>query len=155
MSANADQVRCLLVRVASLKCALPLPHVVETMRPLPVETLWGLPPFVVGLSVIRGASTPVVDLSALLGRPPSEKVTRFVTLRLADRRAALAVDEVLGTCDLAPEVLAELPPLLGEQAAERVEAIGVLDAQLLLVLRVSRLVPETVWPRLAAGGAAS
>ena len=49
-------------------CALPVGHVGETMRPLPVETLAGGPPFAPGVSVIRGQPTPVVDLAEVLGR---------------------------------------------------------------------------------------
>jgi purine-binding chemotaxis protein CheW len=45
----------------------------------------------------------------------------------------------------------EMPPLLREARADVVEAIGILDAQLLLVLRASRLVPEEVWQTLSAG----
>jgi hypothetical protein len=42
-----------------------------------------------------------------------------------------------------------MPPLLREAQADVVEAIGVLDAQLLLVLRASRILPEEVWRTLS------
>ena len=71
----------LVVRVCTRLCAVPLAHVVETMRPLPVERIAGMPSFVRGVSIIRGVPTPVVDLGVVLGTP-GEAAERFVTLRL-------------------------------------------------------------------------
>src|SRR5205809_310773 len=59
--------RVLIVAVRSGACALPLMHVIETMRPLPIEPMACALSFVRGISIIRGAPTPVVDLGALLG----------------------------------------------------------------------------------------
>lgn len=134
----------MLCRTQTRILALPLAHVGETMRPLPVEPLAGTPPFVTGISVIRGAPVPVVDAASLLGGGDSQ-ARRLVTLTIGDRRVALAVDEVLGVRALAPEFLRELPPLLRDAASGVLEAIGTLDAELLLVLRGVRLVPESVY----------
>jgi purine-binding chemotaxis protein CheW len=86
--------------------------VVEVMRPLPLEPVIGLPTFILGLSVIRGAPVPVVDLAALTGDRRGSGTTRFVTLGLGERRVAVAVEEVLGVRALDVETLQELPPLL-------------------------------------------
>jgi purine-binding chemotaxis protein CheW len=127
---------------------LPLKHVVETMRPLPVSPLAGAPPFVCGLSVIRGLPGPVVDLGALLSGSEPASPTRFVTLRLEDRRVALAVEAVLGIQEL-PDTLGSLPKLLAEASAEAVSAVGTLDAELLLVLEAARLMVDPLQPDLA------
>jgi purine-binding chemotaxis protein CheW len=128
---------------------LPLRDVVETMRPLPVAPLAGAAPFVRGLSLIRGTPVPVLDLGAMLfgSEPPSP--TRFVTLRLEARRVALALEAVLGVRAF-PGTLASLPPLLVDASSEAVSAIGSLDAELLLVLEATRLVPDSLWRGLAA-----
>ena len=47
-------------------CALPLVHVLEVMRPLPLEKVEPAPAFLLGLAVIRGEPLPVVDVAALL-----------------------------------------------------------------------------------------
>jgi len=137
----------LLCRVETRLCLLPLEHVLETMRPLPVEPLAGLPPFVLGLAVIRGSPTPVLDASSLLGGQRS-RPTRFITLRAGSRRVALAVDAVLDVRAVPAAALESLPPLLGMASSEVVSAIGTLDGALLLVLRAARLVPEELWPAL-------
>lgn len=141
----------LVVTVGARACAIPLRHVGEIMRPLHIEPVAGTPAFVRGVSVIRGAPTPVVDLEALLG-PGELSVSwgRFVTIKLGERRVALGVDGVVGLSHLESAWLGELPPLLRDIEANLLEAIGTRDAQLLLVLRAARIVPEEVWKTLAA-----
>ena len=146
---EADRYSALLVRAAGRLCAVPIAQVVEAMRALPVEPIPGAPTFVQGLAIVRGAPTPVVDLGLLTaGRSAAG---RFVTLRLGDRRAVLAVDTVVGVRVLDGSLLQELPPLLRDARAEVVEAIAVLDRELLVSLRAGRLVPEDVWQALPAG----
>ncbi len=142
----------MLCRSRTRLCALPLGYVIETMRPLGLTRLAGAPPFVSGLSMIRGAPVPVIDLGALLfgSEPPSP--TRFVTLRLEERRVALALEAVLGIREL-PGTLSLLPPLLADASAEAVAAVGRLDAELLVVLEAARLVPESVWQGMDLVGA--
>ena len=143
----------LICRSHTRLCALPLAHVVETMRPLPVESLAGAPHFVRGVAVIRGAPVPVIDAAALLGAPATPG-DRFVTVGVGARCVALAVDGVLGVRNLAAPSLQALPPLLQEAGADVVHAIGRLDAELLLVLNGSRLLPEDAWPVDLPGAAA-
>lgn len=143
----------LLVRSGARLCAFPVRHVVETMRPLPVEPAGQAPAaFILGLTVIRGAPVPVVKLAALLGDGDSPAASRYVTLRVGERRVALAVEEVLDLRELDASAFEEMPPLLREGAGGAVEAVGALDSQLLLVLRAARLIPEEVWQALEAGG---
>jgi purine-binding chemotaxis protein CheW len=115
------------------------------MRPLPIEPLAPAPAFVLGVSIIRGAATPVVDIALLLGSLASVPPQRLVTLKIGARRVALAVEGVIGVHALPAAALDEVPALLSGAANETVSAISTLDAQLLLVLQSARLVPESVW----------
>lgn len=143
----------LICRARDRLCALPLSQVVETMRPLPVETLAAMPTFVSGLSRARGNPVAVVDLGAMLGSNIPAQPARFVMVRVEERRVLLAVEEVLGIRALSPADTVELPPLLGEGAESQVAAVGVLDAALLVVLRGARLVPASTWELLASARA--
>ena len=141
----------LVVTVGARICALPLHHVVETMRPLPIEPVAGTPGFVCGVSVIRGTPTPVVDLKVLLENGEnSAGYGRFVTLKLGERRVAIGVDGVVGMRNLNSAQLEELPPLLRDATADLIEAIGSRDGLLLVVLNTARIVPDEVWTSLAA-----
>jgi purine-binding chemotaxis protein CheW len=136
-----------MCRIGAHLCALPLEQVVETMRPLPIVTMEGAPKFVSGLCLIRGVPLPVVDTGSLLGGVES-RPTRFVTVKDGTRLVALAVDEVFGHRAIPSDSLLELPPLLGTGRADLIAAIGAVDAELLLVLRTARIVPESVWAAL-------
>jgi purine-binding chemotaxis protein CheW len=118
---------------------------------LPLEPVTNAPPFVLGLSVIRGTPVPVVDLAALFGAAPSHPA-RFITLRIEARTVALAVDAVIGLRTIPAQSLQDLPPLLRDGNSERISALGTLDAQLLLMLQSGRLIPETVWGTLGLSG---
>jgi purine-binding chemotaxis protein CheW len=140
---DAAAVRVLVVRVGGRTCALPLAHVVETMRPLPVAPMHGAPPGVVGASIIRGEATPVVDLAKLVDARPTV-ARRFVTVRAGARPVALAVDEVVGIVALPQAAFAGSPPLLRDVLAGAVEALATLDRELILVLRAARLSPDAL-----------
>lgn len=137
--------RRLIVTARTGTCAIPLAQVIETMRLLPVEPLGGMPRFVRGLSIIRGKPLPVVDLSALLGDEDAfASCRRLVTIRAGEHAVALAVRAVLGIRDLGSVELEKRPPLLRDVCADVVEVIGTLDEELLLVLRSTVILPESV-----------
>jgi len=140
----------LLCQVGSIVCALPLALVSETLRPLPFEALSGTAPFVDGVSIIRGAPVPIVDLARLLGNDTDEARTRLVVVRVGERSAALSVARVIGVRSLESGAVSELPPLLGGASAEVVSAVGSLDARLLFVLETSRMLPDASWASLEA-----
>ena len=155
--ANPDSMglRVLVVASAGAVCALPIHHVREIMRPLPIEPFPAAPPFVLGLSVIRGASIPVVDLGSLLGAPRSASSSRYVTLRLETRDVALAVEQVFGIRRLGSAELTSLPALVDSGASGPIERLATLDSQLLRVLRATSVLPDSVWSALSGAEATS
>jgi purine-binding chemotaxis protein CheW len=143
----------LVVRIGGTVGALPLRDVIETFRPLPIEPLRGMPPFVRGVALVRGTPTAVVDLSHLLTGTPGE-ITRFVSVRVESRCIALAVEAVLGVRVLANAVFGQMPPLL-DRASEQVAALGKLDGHLLVMLQASRsLLDDTLRALETQGGVA-
>jgi purine-binding chemotaxis protein CheW len=152
----------LMCRIGSRIGALAVTDVRETMRPLPIEPLTGTPPFVLGVAIVRGTAAPVIDAGRLLDPSAlpyaaitSPSAARFVSLKLGDRTAVLAVDAVLDVRSLVAGILAQIPPLLREAGEEPVSIIGALDTQLLLVLEAARLVPDSVWSEIKAAGASA
>lgn len=139
----------LICRVDDLLVAIPLGRVCEIMRPLPVQPLARMPDFVSGVAIIRGAPVPVVRIGALLIGGEKSSPARFVTIRIGERQAALAVHDVLGVRVLPTDGMQALPSLLDHSVAEVVSQIGVLDLELLTLLRISQVVPESVWQAIA------
>lgn len=146
--------RALICRARQRLCALRLGDVVETLRPLALQGLAGMPAFVTGLSVLRGVAVPVVDVGALLGAADRGVPTRLVAIRAGGRSIALAFESVLGIRALPPTATGALPPLMGEASREAIAAVGTLDAELLVVLRAARAIPEAAWDLLQLGPAA-
>ncbi|MGH7436919.1 MAG: chemotaxis protein CheW [Polyangiaceae bacterium] len=145
-AATPGAVKALIVRVRGGRCALPVQHVIETMRPLPIETIANAPEHVLGLSVVRGQPVPVVDLGGLLaqsGREARSTYGRFVTVRAGARQVALAVESVVGVGSLESGAVHELPPLLSQSSAS-VSTLGVLDRDLFAVLDATRVLPDGV-----------
>lgn len=138
----------LILRAGGRVCALNLVDVEETMRPLPVEPLPSMPPFLRGCAVIRGGPVPVLDLGILVGSPDAIPPTRFVTVRSLSRRIALSVDAVCGTRPIDPSLLDTMPALLQTGRAGLIESIGSIDQQLLLLLQTAKLVSDDLWAAL-------
>ena len=128
--------------------AIPIEHVAETLRPLTIEPLAGTPDFVLGVSILRGVPVPVVDVSRLVTGIDQSVGQRLVTIKLGARRAALLVSSVIGVRRLSSDTLAGLPALLRAAADRAVAAISFLDADLLVVLNATRIVPDEVWSAL-------
>jgi purine-binding chemotaxis protein CheW len=146
-AAGPGRTTWLLCRAGTQLCAIPLEHVIETMRVLQVERVSGAPLYVLGLAIIRGAPVPVVDTGLLVG-DRATRAERLITVRTGNRTIALAAEAVLGVATLAPDRLAQLPPLLRDAAAVTIEAVGTLDAELLFFLRAARIMPDELFDRL-------
>lgn len=112
------------------------------------------PSYVLGIAIVRGVPTPVVDLGALIEGVRTSSLPRFVSLRVANRIVALAVSQVLSVSTRDLDTLSSVPPLLGDVANTAIESLGRLDADLVVVLRASRIIPESVLDALAAETAA-
>lgn len=129
-------------RARSLLVALPASAVIETMRPLPVAPLAGAPAGVLGVAVIRGEATPVIDVGGLLGLAGEPRPARFVTVRAGTRSVALAVEEVDSIRSLPRSAAVRLPPLYAGEGSGPLSALGALDAELLAVLDAAHVLPE-------------
>jgi purine-binding chemotaxis protein CheW len=152
MVTPAEQ-QLLLCRVGSHVCGIRLEHVIETFRPLPTEPLAGTPSFVVGMSVVRDVVVPIVNVATLLGATSVEQTfARFIAIRAGRRVVVLATGPIVGVRVLPTSVADALPPLFEQDSAPYLEAVSALDAELLVVLQASRIVPDAVWDALDSVG---
>jgi purine-binding chemotaxis protein CheW len=146
---SAERIQAVIVTTGTRAYAIPVEHVVETMRPLSIEPIGNMPNFVRGVSIIRGVPIPVVDLEALLENGTiSTAYGRFVTVNVGERRVAIGVNGIIGVRRLDSAELEQLPPLLQHVDADLIDAIGTYDAQFLVMLRVARIIPDHLWTTL-------
>jgi chemotaxis signal transduction protein len=67
-----------------------------------------------------------------------------VLLRAGDRLVALTVGRVIGLRQLDQSQRRDLPPLLSAVGSDIIDSIGASDAQLLLVLGMTRILPAVL-----------
>lgn len=142
--------RLLVLRVGSQLCGVPVAYVLETCRPLPVESLPNAPAFVAGVALLRGRATPVVDGRRLLGHASEGKAARFIALKFGaddSRVVALTVDAVIGVREVKAEQLESLPGVLSADQP-LLQALGTLDSELLFLIEHARLLPDALWAEL-------
>jgi purine-binding chemotaxis protein CheW len=139
----------LVFRAGSLLCALRLDEVVETLRPLATQPLAGTPPFVRGISVLRGVPTPVIDVARLLGGAQIEP-ERYVAVRTERGTVALATGPILGIRNVDANAAGGHPALLGARSSRLVAGVATVGAEPLLLLQSMRTVPDEVWEAAAA-----
>jgi purine-binding chemotaxis protein CheW len=146
---DPNRVTVLLVKTGGLLCALPIPGVIETMRPLPVTSISGTSAFVLGMCVVRGETVAVVDLAILLGLQPNHSNrSRLISMHAGPRVIAASVDSVVGLRIFDRAAFSEVPLLLQQAHPEVLKAVGVLERELLVVLDGSRIVSDEVLAQL-------
>jgi len=141
----------LVFRAGPLLCALRLDEILETMRPMETLPLAGTPAFVLGISVLRGVPTPVLDVSRLLRGGPGEP-RRYITVRTERGPVAMATGEVIGIRAVQPESAGGHPALLGGASSRLVAGVDTVGVEPLLLLQSMRAVPDEVWEAAAAAG---
>lgn len=116
----------LRVRVADEEYALPVENVVEVAEVGGLTPVPGAPAEILGVRNLRGNIVPVIDLGTLLGLAGGE-TERIVIAEHADRRAGLAVGDVLDVVELpAPSEETRSELLLGAALVDGA-LIGVID----------------------------
>ena len=106
------------------------------------------PPYIPGVSIVRGEPMPVVDLGSLLQGAPLDRPRRLISLKLGARRAGLLASDVFGLRPAASVAVEKLPRLLEACSAELIAGLARLDEELLTVLKLGSLIPDEVWGRL-------
>jgi chemotaxis signal transduction protein len=97
-----------------------------------VAILPGAPAGVIGVRNVHGRVVPVLDLAQLLGIGGPESPGRIVIAEDSGRRAALAVEAVVGVEDIGDAGEEAQSPLLSGAALVDGVLIGILDLPALL-----------------------
>jgi chemotaxis signal transduction protein len=122
----------LRIRLGTEHYALDLDHVLEVVELGEVTPVPGSAATLIGIRNLRGELLPVLDLSASLGVAGESASRSLVVVADDDRRAGLAVDEVIDLSQL-PEATARVDSLL-VQGGVLVDGalVGVVDVSAVL-----------------------
>lgn len=104
----------------------------------------GLPPCVVGVTHLRGALLPVVDLAMRLGWGPSplSEAHSVLVVQLHDRSGALAVDAVGDLIVIEDASLQEPPVMTATGAHHFVEGLVPLRGHMVQILDIETLLDD-------------
>jgi purine-binding chemotaxis protein CheW len=109
-------------------------------------TLPHAPAYVRGVINLRGVVLPVIDLKARLGREPTEANPKhvIVVVEAADRTIGILVDAVSDILTVTESDLQPTPELARDTGTAFVEGIAVLDARMVTILSMDRLIASLV-----------
>ncbi|CRK80934.1 chemotaxis protein CheW [Neobacillus massiliamazoniensis] len=101
-------------------------------------------PHVLGVTSIRNAVTPVVDLrSALTGKSlePSDSL-RIMIVQVYEKEIGLVVDAATDVLDITPDTI-QHPKLLEEKDVSYLKGISQLEHRLVILLDIEKLLEDT------------
>lgn len=107
--------------------AVPVAHVIEVAALGEVVPVPGARPEVLGVRDVRGHILPVIDLAALLGIPHTGPADRLLVIADGDRRACLAVDEIIDVGQLGEPTEETESSLLRGAVLTGGDLVGVID----------------------------
>ena len=115
--------------------AVPIAHIAEILKPLPITPVPRAPRVVIGVMTVRGRLVTVFDLRRRLRLPesPLDQRSRILITDTGDERIGLLVDEVMQVHRLAESEI-EARDVLGGDPDPYIAGIGRPEGALLILL---------------------
>jgi purine-binding chemotaxis protein CheW len=112
----------------------------------PATPLPHAPSFVRGVINLRGSVLPVVDLAARLGLPIKEPTARHavIVVQSNGQIVGLLVEAVSNIMTILPDAIQPTPEVASELSRSFIQGIVAADQQVISVLIVKNLLPESL-----------
>jgi len=129
-------------RIDQQHYALPLDHVIRTVRMVAVTPVPDMPHSMLGLISMAGQMLPVIDLGRLLGQAGNNPELQDILLivQIQDQTVAVIVDEVLNIKEFSSKQI-QSPPAALSQSCFLLAAIQ-HEETFILILDASRMLPN-------------
>jgi purine-binding chemotaxis protein CheW len=139
--ASVPQRELVVFRLAGTEFALDVFTVREVLRRQPVTVVPKAPPFVAGVTEVRGSLLPVVDLRRRFEAAELDDgaETRILVADHADTRLGLLVDRVTEVLRVPETAMAEPPAFVSRAVADYLSAIVRHADRLILMLDLDRV----------------
>ncbi|PWW44477.1 chemotaxis protein CheW [Melaminivora alkalimesophila] len=107
----------------------------------PPTRIAGAPPFIKGVTNLRGTIVPIVDLRLRLAcaRAEYDSFTVVIILNLRERIVGIVVDSVSDVLELAPEQVRPAPDVDSAIDAQCIRGLGSVGERMLILLDIERL----------------
>lgn len=115
--------------------------VYEIIRMENITRVPGTPPFVEGISNLRGRIIPVIDLCKRFGLEQSEvtQSTRIIIVDLDGNTVGMIVDAVSEVLRFPTNVVEPPPPIVNGIGAEYLRGVALWDQRLIILLNLKKI----------------
>ena len=107
----------------------------------PTTKLASVPPFILGLSNLRGAIVPIIDLRIKfnLGEAKYDHLTVTIILNIGERIVGIVVDSVSDVTALLPEQIRPAPSMGTMMDTDNLIGLGTLEDRMLILVNIEKL----------------
>ena len=107
----------------------------------PPTRISGAPPFIKGVTNLRGTIVPIVDMRLRLGceQAQYDSFTVVIVLNLRERVVGIVVDSVSDVLELAPAQMRPAPDVDSSIDAQCIRGLGAVGERMLILLDIERL----------------
>lgn len=108
----------------------------------PTTKLANVPPFILGLSNLRGAIVPIIDLRIKfnLGEPKYDALTVTIILNIGHRIVGIVVDSVSDVIALMPDQIRPAPTMGTIMETDTLIGLGVLAERMFILVDIEKLI---------------
>ena len=111
----------------------------------PATKLASVPSFILGLSNLRGAIVPIIDLRIKfrLGEAKYDHLTVTIILNIGTRIVGIVVDSVSDVMALSPEQIRPAPSMGTMMDTGNLMGLGTLEGRMLILVDIERLITSS------------
>jgi len=132
--------------VGTDRFALPIASVIEFRTWIEPTMMPNTPAYLRGVINVRGEIIPIYDFAARLGRGLTQATPRHIVIlahNQSGQTTGLLIDQVLDILSVVPEAISAMPRIEGVDAAPFLTGVVAVDAEMLGIVDVDRLVSES------------
>lgn len=107
----------------------------------PTTKLANVPSFILGLSNLRGAIVPIIDMRIKfnLGEPQYDNLTVTIILNIRERIVGMVVDSVSDVIALTPDQIRPAPSMGTVMDTDKLIGLGALENRMLILVDIEKL----------------
>ncbi|MBS4198977.1 chemotaxis protein CheW [Bacillus sp. FJAT-49732] len=117
-------------------------HVTAIEKMLHITRVPNVPPFIKGVTNLRGVIIPIIDLKRHFNLGDAEYTdrTRIIIVSYKNMTVGMIVDEANDVLDIPESVIEPCPDVAGAAPAEFINGVANLDKRLLLLLNLENII---------------
>lgn len=149
---NSLDRKVIVFRLDGEEFAVSVRQVGSIERIMPITRVPGTPPFIKGVTNLRGVVTPVIDLKSRF-RNQTTKFTdssRIIIIYLDELTVGIIVDEANDVIDIPEQTIEPQPEVINSVEADYISGVAKIDKRLLILLDLEKVLNREEVSKLQA-----